>query len=95
VQNGRLVQRRKAGLNPRVGVFWHGERCEKVVADRVAGYPTKAARRQRNGRSAPKAGVPSSKLLRRLYRALKRRKTLAGQQSVQRRIDALEKELGC
>ena len=94
MQNGRVFPERVAGLNKHAGVFWRGERCETIVATRIAAYPPKRRKGGALPRSPHEAGGTSHKLLRRLQRALRRRKTLAGQQRVQSRIDALLKELG-
>jgi hypothetical protein len=86
----RIVLPRKRGLHKKLGGYWKGERCEKIVRRRI-----KAMAAEREARAAAKGGrsrsrsTSKSSELRRLERALGRRKTLAARQRIQQRIDAL------
>lgn len=99
----RIVPARGAGLNKQAP-FWKGDTAEKIIAARRAERAAevearrvaRASKRGKRVRRRTIRGVPtvaSSKRLRRLERALGRRKTLAARQRVQARIDALRKEL--
>lgn len=107
MHNGRVVKLRKPGLSPDAP-FWQGKTAERIVAKRLkenlkekeAKRLARAAARvarsssptTRKGNTAPATLVP--KELRRLERALTRRKTLAARQRVSARIAELKKELG-
>lgn len=87
----RIILPRKRGLHKKLGGFWKGERCGKIVRRRI-----KALIAEREARHAAKGGRTRSPRattkqteLRRLQRALARRKTLAARQRIQQRIDAL------
>lgn len=80
--------------------FWQGRRAEHVVAERVEAAQAekaqklaeRAARRNTKGPRAKRERTPHQQL-RRLERALLRRKTLDGRQRVQAQIDQLKREL--
>lgn len=86
----RIVNPRKRGLHKKLGGFWRGERCEVIVKRRI-----KQMQVEREARLASKGkrqrATSGSSELRRLQRALGRRKTLAARQRIQRRIDALSR----
>lgn len=87
----RLFPARSGGLHKELGRYWQGQRAEAIVEAR-------AAERQRSRRKPRSGSTPTQspqRELRRLERALARRKTLAARQRVQQRIDVLRKELGC
>lgn len=102
MHNGRVTVVQHRGLNF-AAPFWKGQRAEIIVAARVEAYAeekaakraarrtTPSARSSRNPNEGPATFVP--KELRRLERALMRRKTLAARQRVRARIDALKREL--
>lgn len=69
--------------------FWRGERAEAIVAARRETYLAKA-RRPRGTRSVG-TKTPQQEL-RRLERALARRKTLAARLRIQQRIRQLKRE---
>lgn len=71
--------------------YWHGERCEDIVQARIAQRAAdKAAKRSKRNPSGTKGRTRSAaSLLRRLERALLKRKTAAGRASVQARIEEL------
>lgn len=82
--------------------FWRGERAETIVGRRVKAYAAeKAAKREaRSSRSDVDAGVGRSRQprtatsqLRRLERALARRKTLEARQRIKQQIAQLRAEL--
>lgn len=78
---------RKRGLHKKLGGFWRGERCEVIVQERIEQQARERAARR--GTTRQRSSSPGSSELRRLQRALGRRKTLAARQRIQRRIDAL------
>lgn len=96
----RISWRHKPGIDNSRAPYWRGERAEMVIADRRRRYEKeaeekaaqRAQRRRSSGASIKRGSVAPSRLLRRLYRALKRRKTLAARQRVQQRIRQLEKD---
>jgi hypothetical protein len=87
----RIFTPRPAGIPDRKdGAYWRGERAEAIVSVRAAERAaTKTVRRTRSG-----AASKPSRTLRRLERALKRRKTLAARLRLKRRIKLLRAELG-
>ena len=89
----RIVFPRRAGITKSKGVYYQGVRCEALVAARVAEYPARSKRGAGNAGTPRKPRSPSAQL-RRLERALARRKTLAARQRVQSQIDLLRRELG-
>lgn len=101
VQRGEKKKRkrpRRIVFQPTPGIdesapYWRGKRAERIVARRIKGYQLAKRSRKRVGSGTPRIKTPSQQLSR-LQRALTRRKTLAGRQSVQRKIDLLKKELG-
>lgn len=84
----RILLSRPTGLEE-AAPFWRGARAETIVAARVASYPKRAAR----GTGTARQRSPNAEL-RRLERALARRKTLAAQQRIQQQIAALRAQLG-
>lgn len=88
----RIVFPRRAGITKSTGVYYQGVRCEAIVAARVATYPARS--RRGAGNAGPRKPRSPSAQLRRLERALARRKTLAARQRVQAQIDLLRRELG-
>lgn len=90
----RIVFQPQPGINE-PAPYWRGVRAEKIVARRIRGYQEAKSqkRRARGAGGSPRVKTPSQQLSR-LQRALTRRKTLAGRQSVQSKIDLLMKELG-
>lgn len=93
VQHGtrpnRIVTQPAPGINE-PAPYWRGKRAETIVARRLAAYAAKSHRR--STRAGGRTKTPNQQLSR-LRRALTRRKTLAGRQSVQRKIDLLLQEL--
>jgi hypothetical protein len=104
VSSQRLSPRRSPGIAPRSEApFWQGRRAEHVVAERTA--VARAEKEQKAAERAAKRGAKGSRTprsrertpsqqLRRLERALGRRKTLVARQRVQAQIDQLKRELG-
>lgn len=93
----RLVPRRAAGCG-NDAPYWRGERCEYVVAARwLAENEMRAAkltqRQTTRGATHRRERTPSAEL-RRLQRALQRRKTLAARVRLQQRIRELSADLG-
>jgi hypothetical protein len=93
----RIVEQPKKVLD-RSAPYWRGERAEDIVKARVEERKQAKTTRRRSG-SQPRGRRSSSpaspnKELRRLERALKRRKTLAARQRVSARIKQLKQELG-
>jgi hypothetical protein len=93
-----IVTTRLPGLTAG-GRFWSGERAEHLSYARALTKAFNDKRRPR--RAAPEGGGPRPRAprspnaeLRRLERALARRKTLAAQQRCRQRIAALKREHG-
>lgn len=82
----------KPGINPRVGAYWSGVRAETIVQAR-ADERARSRRLPRHGGGGPRKPRSPHAEMRRLERALVRRRTLAGRASVQARIDQLTKEM--
>jgi len=102
----RLVPRHPSGIANESAPFWRGVRCEQVVSARVIGYNEEKEQRalkRRSRRAAGSGGGPTGSStrkprspfaeIRRLERALARRKTLAAQQRVAQQIAVLKRQL--
>lgn len=93
----RIVEAPAPGLTKADGAYWAGARAEDRVVARVrAKAEAKAAKKSARATRAPgerRARTPQAEL-RRLERALKRRKTLAAQQRVRQQIEQLKRSLG-
>ena len=93
-----IIYIRPTKVLDRSAPYWKGERAENIVTDRaVVRAAVKATRRalkpaSRSGTSSRQRS-PNAQL-RRLERALKRRKTLAAQERVKAQIKQLKQELG-
>jgi hypothetical protein len=96
----RIVSTRSAGLVNAHAPFWKGQRAETIVSARHATIAAEkeakrlaraAKKRTPRDASGKRIRTPNAQL-RRLERALDRRKTLAGRQSVQQQIKALKRE---
>lgn len=82
--------------------FWHGATAQRIVSKRLKAYVAakeakRVARSSRPGGSAVRLTTAATlvpKQLRRLERALQRRKTLAARQRIAARIKVLKAELG-
>lgn len=98
----RLVASRPAGIPKHSDApFWRGERMEHIVAARIERQLAEAAAKKANRKTriAPdgtriRSPKTPHQRLRRLERALTRRKTLAAQQRVRAQIAQLRRELG-
>lgn len=72
--------------------YWKGARAELIVAERVKRYAAeKAAKKKGTG---PRRERTPHQQLRRLERALAKRKTLAARQRIAQQIKQLKKEIG-
>jgi hypothetical protein len=92
LQKSQVSPSRKAGIN-KSAPYWKGERAEQIIDKRVALYRAeKDKRRSRKGKGLPRPKTPSQRL-RRLERALLRRKTLAARQRIAQQIAQLKAEL--
>lgn len=88
----RVTASRKAGINKNAP-YWKGQRAEHIIDKRVALYrEEQAKRRSRKGKGLPRPKTPSQRL-RRLERALLRRKTLAARQRIAQQIAQLKATL--
>lgn len=97
----KLFTPHRPGINKRLSAYRRGERCEAIVAARVSQRQAEreakrrskrtGGQRSRSGRPVPRS--PSAEL-RRLERALARRKTLEAKQRLQQRIKDLKRKLG-
>lgn len=86
----RIVVQPAPGINESAP-YWRGHRAERIVARRIKQYAL--AKRTRKSGGTARVKTPSQQLTR-LQRALTRRKTLAGRQSVQQKIDLIKREMG-
>lgn len=85
----RIFKPRQTGLDE-TAPFWRGERAEAIVAARIASYPPRKVRSA--GTASIKSRSPSAEI-RRLERALARRKTADARARLAQRIDALKRGL--
>lgn len=84
----------RSGITSFDAPFWRGDSAEALIAYRKA---QRAASRKTRGRRGPRSTIvdnPDLKTLKRLRRALVRRKTEVARQRVQARIIELEVKLG-
>lgn len=88
----RIFPTRKPGITDRKAAFWRGDTAEKVLAERVAATPTPRRRRASTPRGSGPTSDPAAQI-RRLERAIPRRKTQEARDRLQARIDSLRKEL--
>lgn len=72
--------------------YWRGARAELIVGERIAQYAA-AKKSRKRGSGSPRTRTPSQQL-RRLERALGKRKTLAARQRIAAQIRQLRIELG-
>ena len=87
----RIVSpRRKPGID-KSAPFWKGERAEHIVDKRVAIYRAEQAKRA--AKKGPRRELTPTRRLRRLERALKRRKTLAARQRIAQQIAQIKATL--
>lgn len=97
MQNGkrkRLVPKRGPGLIDKSAPYWKGERAESIVSARAIENSERKRSRRAGGSGQPRKPRSPHAELRRLERALARRKTLAAQQRIQAQIKQMKKELG-
>jgi hypothetical protein len=92
----RIITQPTKILDTSRGAYWRGERCEDIVVKRIADRAAeKAARRSkrasRSGADTEGAQRSPQATLRRLERALLRRKTEAGKSSVRDKINQLRR----
>lgn len=87
----RIIQQPTKVLD-RSAAYWQGARCEDIVKTRITKrLAEKAARRSKRSSGGTKGRTRSAaSLLRRLERALLKRKTEAGRASVHARIKELK-----
>jgi hypothetical protein len=93
-----IIYIRPTKVLDRSAPYWKGERAEAIVTARAVARAAEKATRQAS-RPARSSGMSSrtrtpNAQLRRLERALKRRKTLAAQERVKAQIKQLKRELG-
>ena len=94
MQPTRIVPRRAAGITDGRGAYYSGARAGKIVRKRARQLAAeKAAKRATRGTRPPKVRSPHSQL-KRLERALVKRKTLAARERIKLQIAALRHELG-
>lgn len=99
-KKNRLAPKPVNGLVDSDAPYWRGDTAERVLEERLASRPQKVHKgpKSRHISSRTRTSSPQGKdplrELRRLERALPRRKTLAARQRLQMRIDQLRKELG-
>jgi hypothetical protein len=87
----RIITQPPRGLDL-TAPYWKGERADAIVAARIAArHAARAAKKP--ARSGQRAATPNDKLLKRLTRALARRKTPDGIARVTARIKALKREM--
>ena len=90
----RVFTPRPAGIPKKSKApFWRGERAEDIVQARKIQYDLERANRPARGQRSTRTYTPTQRL-RRLERALKKRKTLAAQQRIQAEITTLRRDLG-
>jgi hypothetical protein len=90
----RIIERRKPGITDDRGAYYHGAHAGKIVRERARQLAEEKARKKASrGTRPPKVRSPHSQL-KRLERALTKRKTLAARVRVQSQIDVLKHELG-
>lgn len=89
----RIVVRREAGITDDRGAYYRGVRAGKIVRKRAKDLAAqKAAKRATRGTRPPKVRSPQSQL-KRLERALSKRKTLVARERIRLQIAALKHEL--
>jgi predicted nucleic acid-binding protein len=91
-EHKRVWIQRKPGIS-KSAPYWRGERAEQIIDKRVALYKLeRGKRRSRKGKGLPRPKTLSQRL-RRLERALLRRKTLAARQRIAQQIAQLKATL--
>jgi len=89
----RIVTQPTKILDKTRGAYWRGERCEDIVAQRIAQRAAEKASRRSSRRGNDVSVKTPEQQLRRLERALKKRKTETGRISVKNRIKELKREM--
>ena len=84
----RIVRSRTAGID-RKGKYQHGARAKHIVIERVANYPK---RKTRAAGGTPRVRTPSQ-IIRRLERALAKRKTETARARIRAQIAELQSQL--